>query len=62
MDYKIKTILNEINNLTIIEYKEIYKILKENECYYTKNTNGIFVNLSKLNELDIELIHNYIIF
>jgi hypothetical protein len=62
MDYKIKTILNEINNLTIIEYKEIYKILKENECNYTKNTNGIFVNLSKLNELDIELIYNYIIF
>ena len=50
MDYKIKTILNEINNLTIIEYIEIFKILKENECNYTKNTNGIFVNLSNMQE------------
>ena len=62
MDFKKKIIFNEINNLSIIEYKEIYKILKDNDCNYTKNNNGIFINLSKLSDFDIELIYNYIIF
>ena len=38
----------------------IIKIIKNNNIIYTENHNGIFVNLSKLNEIQIDLLYNNI--
>ena len=57
-----KNIQNNISNLSQNELYEIFKILHNNNNNYTKNNNGIFVNL---NWLDIDIlnqINNYIIF
>lgn len=47
-----KDIYNRILLLNNIEHNEIYKIILNNEdnVIYTKNNNGIFINLSKLKE------------
>jgi|TARA_B100001093_G_scaffold400296_1_gene387812 hypothetical protein len=47
---KLKQIKKNIDNLSHDEKEEIYKILKNNNCNYTKNNNGIFVNMNQLSE------------
>lgn len=49
---KIKYIEENKNNISI------FKLLLENNIEYTKNNNGIFINLSKLSEKHIDLIYN----
>lgn len=51
MNKKIQYIENEHNNGIL------YKIIIENDIPYTKNNNGVFVNLSKLNEENIDLLY-----
>ena len=51
---KIKYIEKETNNSIL------YKIIIENNIPYTKNINGIFVNLSKLDDKNINLLYNSI--
>jgi len=51
---KIEYIEKENNN------KILYKIIIENNIPYTKNINGIFVNLSKLDDKNINLLYNSI--
>ena len=48
---KIKYIEENKNN------NNIYKIIVNNNIPYTKNNNGIFVNLSKLSEKNIDLLY-----
>ena len=48
---KIKYIEKNKDNISI------YKIINENDIPYTKNSNGIFVNLSKLSEKNIDLLY-----
>lgn len=56
---KIKT---NITNLNQNELEEIFKIIYKNNSSYTKNNNGITLNLSTLNIDIIEQIYNYINF
>lgn len=49
---KIKYIKENKNNMLI------FKLLLENNIEYTKNNNGIFINLSKLSNKHIDLIYN----
>lgn len=51
MNKKIQYIEKEYNNSIL------YKIIIENDIPYTKNNNGVFVNLSKLNEENIDLLY-----
>ena len=51
-DKKIEYIEKETNNSIL------FKIIIENNIQYTKNTNGIFVNLSKLSEKNINLLYD----
>ena len=53
-DKKIEYIEKESNN------NILYKIIIENNIPYTKNNNGIFINLSKLSEKNINLLYNSI--
>lgn len=52
MNKKIEYIEKESNN------NILYKIIINNDIPYTKNNNGIFVNLSKLSDKNINLLYN----
>ncbi len=57
-----KNIQTSINNLSQNELNEIFKILYNNNSTYTKNNNGIFVNLNWLSDDILLQLHNYTIF
>jgi hypothetical protein len=59
---KIQIIKTEIDKCSIFEYQEIYNILKKNNANVSKNINGIFVDLQRLEPNIIDLIYNYIIY
>ena len=64
MDNKIKIqfIKNEIEKFSIFEYQEIYNIIKKNNSNYSKNINGIFIDLQRLDIDVVDQIYKYIIF
>ena len=58
-----KNIKNNVSLLSQNELNEIFKILHKNDSKYTKNNNGVFVNLNWLdNDILVDLINNYINF
>lgn len=59
---QINFIKNEIEKCSIIEYQEIYNIIKKSNSNYSKNINGVFIDLQKLDEDIITQIYNYITF
>ena len=59
---KIQFIKNEIEKFSMFEYQEIYNIIKKSNSVYSKNINGIFIDLQRLDVDTIDQIYNYIIF
>lgn len=59
---QIYFIKNEIEKCSIIEYQEIYNIIKKSDSNYSKNINGVFIDLQKLDKDVIEQVYNYITF
>jgi hypothetical protein len=59
---KIQIIKNEIVKCSMFEYQEIYKIIKSNNSNYSKNINGIFIDLQRLDSCIIDQIHTYIMY
>jgi hypothetical protein len=57
-----KNIKMRIANLSQNEIEEIFKIIYKNNNNYSKNNNGIFINLSWLDMDTINKIDNYINF
>jgi hypothetical protein len=57
-----KKIKNDIANLTPNELEEIFKIIYKNNNNYSKNNNGIFINISCMDEDVLIKINNYIDF
>ncbi len=57
-----KSIKNGLNNLNENELEEIFKIIHKNNNNYSKNNNGVLINLSWLNDDVIQQINNYIDF
>ena len=57
-----KKIQSHINYLSQTELYEIFKILYDNNSNYTKNNNGIFVNLNWLEYNILNQVNDYIIF
>lgn len=57
-----KNIQNSVNKLTNVEIIELFKIILETGENYTKNNNGVFINLNWLNEETLKKLNNYIIF
>ena len=63
MDYnKLINLRNTVENLDAIYHLEILQILKDNNVNYTENRNGIFINLTLLNQKTISIIKKYISF
>ena len=57
-----KEINNKINTLTNIQQKEIFNIIKRNNINYTFNKNGVFIDITKIDNSLVDEILNYIKF
>lgn len=57
-----KKIKESINSLNQTELEEIFKMIYKNNTNYSKNINGININISNLDENVLIDINNYIIF
>lgn len=57
-----KKIKNDVSHLNQIEIEEIFKIIYKNNNNYSKNNQGIFINLNLLDEESLSKINNYIDF
>jgi hypothetical protein len=49
------------NNEYVSDYSEIIRILQENNCKYTTNSNGIFINLTTIHDDIIDKIYPFFI-
>lgn len=59
---RCKRIENMIKTLSTAQYEELFKILQTNQCEYTVNNNGIFLNLSWINTRILDKIELFINF
>jgi hypothetical protein len=59
---RCKRLVHEIQNLEHTEITELFKLLHANNCDYTRNNNGVFVNLSWLPEDLLVKIESYVAF
>ena len=57
---ELQFIKNQIDNMDIINQKEILNIFKENNINITENNNGSFINLSSINKEILDKIKLYI--
>ena len=57
-----KAIQQNVSKLTESENLELFKIILDTKANYTKNNNGIFLNLNWIEEELLVKINNYIIF
>ena len=59
-----KQLNDKITSLSAMEHEEIFKILREcmPDCNYTKNTNGIFFNMSSFSDDIMHRIETFISF
>lgn len=60
--FKKKKLIEICKNLSKLEYLEIFNIIQENNCQYSENKNGIFINLTNVTEFTIDTIFNFINF
>ena len=59
---KKKKLIELVKNLSKLEYIEIFNIFHEDNCIYTGNSNGVFINLTNIQEHTINKIFNFIDF
>jgi hypothetical protein len=56
-----KILASKIENITNKkEYKEIFKIIYENNCNYIENDNGVYINLNVLNDATLIKIKQFL--
>ena len=61
-DLSLKILRDQINDLEDFQQLEIFKIIQKNDVSYSKNNNGIFLNMKLLNETCMTSINDYLIF
>ena len=59
---KKKKLIEMCYNLTNIEYNEILNIIDNDNCTYSSNSNGVFVNLSNIEDFTINKIYSFLKF
>ena len=59
---RIRRLVPQIQNLHQTEAEELFKILHRNNCDYTVNNNGVFINMSWLNDKILAEIEQFIHF
>lgn len=55
-----KQIFEKINSLSSTEHDEIYRIIQEHSVNISRNKNGVFFNLSSLDDVIISKIDNFV--
>lgn len=60
MDELLTRLKNDIENLDTDKHKSIFEIFKKHEVQYSKNSNGIFINLSEINQSIIKDIQEHV--
>ena len=61
-DEELKKLRYEISCLEEFQQIEILKILDANDAKYTKNKNGIFLNMKLLSDTCINQFNEYLVF
>ncbi len=56
----LKRLRDNIEKMERIHQIHIFKILKENQIEFTENSNGVFVNMTLLDELTLKQINTFI--
>ena len=59
---ELKKLKEKIDSLEMCEHVELLKIFIKNDIKYTENSNGIFINMNKLNNKCIDDITNFLDF
>ena len=55
-------LVHTINSLSPTEHNEIFKMLKQSQYTYTKNKNGVFFNLSNIDDADFKALDDFVTF
>jgi DNA repair ATPase RecN len=58
----LKQLRQKIDNVDEFHHSKIFEIIKKNEVNYSKNKNGIFVNMNKMTEKTLKDIDDYLIY
>jgi len=56
----LKRLRDKIEKMERIHQIHIFKILKENQIEFTENSNGVFVNMTLLDDTTLKQINNFI--
>jgi|SaaInlStandDraft_2_1057019.scaffolds.fasta_scaffold66061_1 hypothetical protein len=59
---ELKELKEKINTLDNYEHLEILKIIIKNDVKFTENSNGVFVNMNKLDEKSLDEIKSFLSF
>lgn len=59
---RCRRVVSAINQLGQTQLEELFKLLHNHKCTYTKNGNGIFVNLSWIPDNLLDMMEQYIAF
>jgi len=62
IDLELKNLRDQINDLEDFQKIEIFKIIQKNNVLFTKNNNGIFLNMKLLDDSCLTSINEYLIF
>ena len=57
----LKLLRNDIENLEPVHQKEVFEIIKKTNIGYTKNKNGIFINLYSIEDEHIDNMYKIIV-
>ena len=61
-DLELKNLRDEISSLEDFQQMEVLKIVDKNDVKYTKNNNGIFLNMKILDDDCLKEIYNFLEF
>ena len=57
-----KQLIKDISELEKVEHIEIFKIFKKDNIKYTENSNGIFINISKIPDETLYKVKKFLSF
>ena len=61
-DLELKNLRDEISSLEDFQQMEVLKIVDKNDVKYSKNNNGIFLNMKILDDDCLKEIYNFLEF
>jgi hypothetical protein len=61
-DIELKELRTKLTQLEEFQQIEIFKIISNNNVKYTKNNNGIFLNMKLINQDCLKEIDDYLVF